>query len=130
MKRVLFVFILLLLLIISSIAFAGRAGSSSSSSSYNSSRVGSSSSYAYKPIYVHVKSNFILKKYPWNASTTLDQCTRDDDLLALAKYRDSGNGIYWIKVEFPYGSGKYGWAAEKHFDITPDEFSDLPYEEF
>jgi len=100
-------------------------------SAYAYGRAGSSSSYASRPIYVHVNVYpFELKEYPWNSSNTLRKCTRDYDLRAYAKYDDSRNGITWIKVECPPDSGILGWARESRFEISEDELADLPYEWF
>lgn len=129
MKRSIIIFISVMFIITYSTALAyGRAGSSSSyaPNSNRSSRVGSSSSYAYKPIYVNVLNEFELKEYPWNSSNTIYKNTKIYDLQAYAVYHDEGNDIYWIKVECPPGSGKIGWAGRKHFDITDDEVLDLP----
>lgn len=122
-----------MLIITCSTAFAyGRAGSSSSyaPSSNSSSRVGSSSSFAYKPVYVYPKDEFQLKEYPWNSSRTILKYPYDDQLQAYAKYYDSGNGIFWIKVECPEGSGKFGWAGTRHFIMSKSDLEDLPYENF
>lgn len=129
MKKRLVIIIALVFVFCYATALAGRAGSSSSYGSSNS-RVGSSNSYAYKPIYVHVNTGFSLKEYPSNSSRTIYPYNIDDDLQAYAKYFDSRNGIYWIKVECPPGSGQLGWAGKHHFDITNDELSDLPYADY
>lgn len=131
MKRTIIISALLIITCTTGLAY-GRAGSSSSyaPSSNRSSRVGSASSFAYKPIYVHVISIFLLKEYPWNSSQTIYKCTKDYDLQVFAKYDDLGNGIDWIKVECPPNSGNIGWAGAKHFDITNEELLDLPYENF
>lgn len=118
MKKMAMILVTLMLVIYCSAAFA-----------YG--RVGSSSSYASRPIYVHVKAYpFELKEYPWNDSYSIAKCTKDHDLRAFAKYHDKGNDIFWIKVEYPQGSGQLGWAGEWRFDISDDELEDLPYEWF
>lgn len=129
MKRIIIIFVSLMFIITCSTALAyGRVGSSSSyaPNSNRSSRVGSSNSFAYKAIYVHVLNGFELKEYPWNSSQSILNNSVDYDLQAFAKYYDKGNGIYWIQVECPPGTGNIGWAGKSHFDITDDELLDLP----
>ena len=46
----------------------------------------------------------------------------------LAKAWDPNNGIWWLKVEYPVGSGFVGWTGEKRFDASTFNRDDVPTE--
>ena len=48
----------------------------------------------------------------------------------LAYSYDPNNGIYWVKVEWPKGTGHTGWTGAKRFYASTFNMYDLPYESF
>ena len=46
----------------------------------------------------------------------------------LAKAWDPNNSIWWLKVEYPIGSGFTGWTGEKRFDASTFNHDDVPTE--
>ena len=49
-------------------------------------------------------------------------------LKIVAKAWDPNNGIWWLKVEYPVGSGFVGWTGEKRFDASTFNRDDVPTE--
>ena len=46
----------------------------------------------------------------------------------LAYSYDPNNGIYWVKVEWPEGTGHTGWTGKSRFYASSFNLYDLPYE--
>ena len=52
-----------------------------------------------------------------------------DKLVPLLAYSyDPNNGIYWVKVQWPEGTGHTGWTGYSRFYASSFNISDLPYE--
>ena len=48
----------------------------------------------------------------------------------LARAWDPNNGIWWVKVEWPEGTGITGWTGRKRFYDSSYNFSALPIEQY
>ena len=52
-----------------------------------------------------------------------------DSLVPLLAYTyDPNNGIYWVKVQWPAGTGHTGWTGYSRFYASSFNLWDLPYE--
>ncbi len=49
-------------------------------------------------------------------------------LKIVAKAWDPNNGIWWLKVECPRGTGHYGWTGLKRFDANSFDLDKVPME--
>ena len=50
------------------------------------------------------------------------------ELVIVAKAWDPNNGIWWVKVECPRGTGHYGWTGYKRFYAWSFDLDKVPTE--
>lgn len=54
--------------------------------------------------------------------------SKDERVHVLARAWDPNNGIWWVKVEYPEGTGRTGWTGYKRFAAYSFDLYSLPNE--